>query len=844
MAPRTQPTITQYQHTDKERANIPQSGLVTPTTDPDSGTKKQYHYDPHLDPQLQWAGKAEHTSFEVPTVSLHVHERIDPKTIIESVAAAHDDGGQTELFGQQRPLREAIEFYQHQEGWSNRMIAGDSLLIMNSLLEKEYMGSKVQMLYFDPPYGIKYGSNFQPFVHKRDVKDGEDKSLTAEPEMIKAFRDTWELGIHSWLTYMRDRLLLGRDLLTDSGSCFVQISDENVHLVRSIMDEIFGRENFVSLISFTTSSGFSTKTISRVGDYLVWYAKDKENIKYHKLFSFKSGLERGDDVYKNIELPNGDRRAMTAKECAGVTSLPNNCKIFRYGDLQSQGSATEDTPFEFEDATYRPRQNRHWTARYPDGMHNLKKARRLAISGNSLCYVRYIDDYPVQQITNMWSAQMAESNKSYVVQTSPKVIQRCMLMTTDPGDVVFDPTCGSGTTACVAEQWGRRWITCDTSRVSLTLAKQRLMTAHFDYYTLAQPQEGIGSGLKYKTVPHITLKSIAHNEAAPTETLYDQPECDNGKARVTGPFTVEAVPAPYVKSFDELEQAPSARTITDNSIIQSDRAHQLREWCDILRDSGVRTIKGDSIKFSRMEIKADTYYIHAEGETVPQKSVPQTVLVHFGPKYSPLGTRAVEEAWKEARFLQPDILLFCAFRFDPEATKNINKMSTMSGNTQLLTANMNDDMLTDDLRKKQSGGDSFWLVGQPDVTTHAQPNGHITVEVCGFDYYNPDPKEKKVESGGTKDIAMWMLDTDYNGRSLYPRQVFFPIANNKQNWDRLAKNLKAQIDHDKITAYHGTTSLPFVPGEQIAVKIIDTRGIESLRVLQKADYLPTETRMR
>src|SRR3989338_6443598 len=281
--------VKQYTHDDKKRANNPPVGLVTAETDHLNG-KNNYEYDPHLDPQLQWAGKKEGTSFDVDVVSLHVHERIDPLTIIEN-AKKKEETAQLQLFHyfeqDTRPIREAIEFYKHKQNWSNRLIAGDSLIIMNSLLEKEGMSGKVQMIYIDPPYGIKYGSNFQPFVNKRDVKDGKDEDLTQEPETIKAFRDTWELGIHSYLTYLRDRLKLAKECLHGSGSCFVQISDENVHLVRNILDEVFGVQNFVSLIAFTTTSGIPSKTLSRAGDYLIWYAKDKEKVKYRQLFNEK-----------------------------------------------------------------------------------------------------------------------------------------------------------------------------------------------------------------------------------------------------------------------------------------------------------------------------------------------------------------------------------------------------------------------------------------------------------------------------------------------------------------------------------------------------------------------------
>ncbi len=340
--------IAQYDHPAAERVNNPPVGLVTPETDRETKPKTTYAYDPHLDPQLQWAGKAERTSFDVPIVSLHVHERIDPRTIVQAVRKRDngDGNGDTEhrvqyeqlsMFSMARenpPLREAIQFYKHKHNWSNRLIAGDSLLVMNSLLEKEGMAGKVQMIYIDPPYGIKYGSNFQPFVNKRDVKDGKDEDLTQEPEMVKAFRDTWELGIHSYLTYLRDRLLLARELLHESGSVFVQISDENLHHVREIMDEVFGSINFVSLIAYTTTRGFTTKTLSRAGDYLLWYAKEIKVIKYRQLFERKpSPIGDLKSKYDQVELGDGTRRAIALAEKRGEQSLPKNSRIFRLGGL-------------------------------------------------------------------------------------------------------------------------------------------------------------------------------------------------------------------------------------------------------------------------------------------------------------------------------------------------------------------------------------------------------------------------------------------------------------------------------------------------------------------------------
>jgi len=813
----TKKQIEQYEHDKAERANIPHVGLVTPASDPDTGAKKKYEYDPHLDPQLQWAGKAEHTSFEVPTVSLHVHERIDPKTIIETVKKEHDDGGQISMFSEKKPLREAIDFYKHKEGWTNRLIAGDSLLVMNSLLEKEGMAGKVQMVYFDPPYGIKYKSNFQPFTSSRAMGENDKETdLTSEPEMLKAFRDTWELGIHSYLNYSRDRYKLAYELLSETGSIFVQISDENVHLMRNLLDEIFGPSNFVVDIIFTKTGSKESGKIEPINDHLLWYTKDSDKVKYRRLFIDRQYDDLINNGFKYLE----DDGSLSK-------NIPHKYdpeRVIRFDPITSDGfRETTTVEVDFDGKKYFPGNKSHWKTSV-DGLNRLNKEGRLVKNEKSLQYLRKLSDYPVKGFSNLWYDLGGASNMVYVVQTNPKVIERAMLMTTDPGDVVLDITCGSGTTAYVAEQFGRRWITCDTSRVALTLAKQRLMTSQFPFYELAQLNEGISSGLKYREVNHITLGQISNNQALGKETLYDQPIENNKKTRVTGPFTVEAVPAPYAKSFDELEQEDSG---SDTSIARSGETNRQAEWRDELLRSGVRAKGGNIIEFTRVEPLSGTKYIQAEAET--KEDTPKKVLVVFGPEHAPLEQRMVENAWQEARALKPDMLLFCAFQFDEEAAKDIDELTPAIAGMQLIKAQMNADMLTDDLRKKRSSNESFWLVGQPDVRIHKLEDGKTKVEVMGFDYYNP--KTGNVESGGKKNIAMWMLDTDYDNRSLFPSQVFFPMAGAKDGWAKLAKNLKAEIDEEKIEAFKGTISLPFEAGSAVAVKIIDDRGIESLRVI-------------
>jgi adenine-specific DNA-methyltransferase len=870
--------IERYEHRDKKRINNPPVGLVTPETDPVAPTHKTYDYippvpsvkprqqldyDPHLDPQLVWAGKKEHSSFEVPTVSLHVHERIDPHTIIDAVRKRNGNGlpVQPSLFERREenpPLREAIDFYRHAHGWSNRMIAGDSLIVMNSLLEKEGMAGQVQTVYIDPPYGKTYNSNFQPFTNKREVKDGKDEDLTQEPEMIRAFRDTWELGIHSYLTYLRDRLLLARDLLHESGSCFVQIGDENVHLVRDLMDEVFGAKNFVSLVTFAKTTGATVLYLPGTCDYLVWHARNLEKMKYRPLYLSKTAGQEGATNYNRLELADGKRRYLSAQERLDLSAIPAGDRIYSLDNFTSQSVGREKGegaacwfPIEIDGHEYRPSLQARWKTNEA-GVKKLMLAGRLEATANRVGYVRYLEDFPVFPINNKWDDVGASfmADKIYVVQTVSKVVQRAVLMTTDPGDLVLDPTCGSGTTAYVAEQWGRRWMTCDTSRVAITLAKQRLMAADFDYYELAHPDEGVGSGFHYKSVLHVTLKSIANNPEiregmtreqigaavahyAEQETLCDQPYLDKSRIRVTGPFTVEAVPAPTVKSLDEIEGPP---LIADASIARSGPTLRHSEWRDELLKTGLRGKGGQHIDFSRVEPLAGTRWLHADAETKGVK--PERVVVSFGPEHSLLEQRQVELAWEEARTLSPKpaILVFAAFEFDPEAAKDIDGMTKEKTGMTFLTAQMNADLLTEDLKKKRASNQSFWLVGRPDVDlrriTKGDHKGKWEVEVQGFDYYNT--RTGTIESGDTSKIAMWLLDTDYDGRSLYPRQVFFPIADEDGGWARLARNLKAEIDPDLIEAYRKTISLPFDPGEykRIALKVIDDRGIESLKVVE------------
>jgi adenine-specific DNA-methyltransferase len=483
------------------------------------------------EPWLEWSGKREKPWFEVEPVALHMHERISTQAILRVLAR---EDVERDLFADpQHDYAKAVQFYKHDVDWANRMILGDSLQVMASLARREDLAGKVQMIYLDPPYGIKFASNFQPQLGQRDVKDRE-QDLTREPEMVKAYRDTWTLGIHSYLAYLRDRLQMAKELLADSGSIFVQISDENLHRVRLVMDEVFGVENFCRVITIRKTAGDTTRLLTSQADYLLWYAKDMEKVKYRPIFLGKEvGIGAGDQYDRLFNPENGSNRRLTSEEISGASPIPTGWQPFRTADLRRQGfSSTATINLDFQGNTFFPGQSHQWKTN-AEGLARVKSSERLHLVGNTLEYRRLYSDWEVTDLTNIWMDAGGSGfgdPKIYVVQTITRVIERCMLMTTDPGDLVLDPTCGSGTTAYVAEQWGRRWITCDSSRVALALAKHRLMTAKFDYQQLrplsaedvarnphgtwlTDPTGKVPGKATFtcKTVPHITLKSIARN---------------------------------------------------------------------------------------------------------------------------------------------------------------------------------------------------------------------------------------------------------------------------------------------------------------------------------------------
>ena len=837
-APADEDRLDDYRHPEASRLNLPEAGIAT--QDRSVAEKVTYAYDPHLDPQLHWAGKAEHTSFEVDTVSLHIHERVSTEAMMRAIRR---EEVQRTLFAdpQLSPAQE-LDFYQHDTDWANRLILGDSLLVMNSLIRREGMAGKVQCIYIDPPYGVNYNSNFQPRTDQRDVRDGDDRSLTREPEQIRAYRDTWQLGIHSYLTYLRDRLLLARDLLTDSGSVFVQISDENVHRVRAVMDEVFGADNALPQIVFRKTTGAGSpsgyvESLPQTFDYLLWYAKDRSQAKINRMF-FERSVE-DDQNLRWVELADGTRRPMSREEASSPSRLPAGARPFRPNPLTSQtGGPTTIFPVELDGKSYRPARG-GWKTNQA-GMERLRSDQRLIAIGNTLCYIRYLDDFPYRPIIDIWDDTRTSGfgePKTYVVQTSPKVVARAVLMTTDPGDLVLDPTCGSGTTAYVAEQWGRRWITCDTSRVALALARQRLMTASYDYYQLADADRGVDGGFVYRTVPHVTLRSIAQDEPPETETLYDQPLVDRRRTRVAGPFTVEQIPSFGIEPADGEAYDPDALGEADRSddVRHRSEANPVRsigELVDLLRIDGVRLPGGRHLQFTTLAPNLDGGEIHAVG-TYEEAGEERAIAVSFGPLHGPISARQVEEVLRDVVFQPYHAVLFAGFAFDAGAQQVIQNYRAPK-NLQVLMANVAADVLVPDLLKNRRGQQLFAVFGEPDARLH-RSGADFTVELLGMDVY--DPATGEVSSSGTDGVAAWFLDTDYDRRSFLISQAFFPGSTATDPWARLGRALRGWVDPDAFEMLRGTTSLPFSRGEhgRVALKVIDFRGNEAIKILELPD---------
>lgn len=801
-------------------------------------------------PYLNWAGKAERHEIEIPTLPLFVHERHSTKAILDGIRHRKAKGLSLDLFGDpQMDIRDRLEAYEHQGPWQNRMILGDSLAVMNSLLEFEGLGGQVQMIYIDPPYGVKFGSNFQPFVRSRTVSDAGDDSMTREPEMVKAYRDTWELGLHSYLSYIRDRFMVSRELLSQSGSIFVQISEDNVHFVRAVLDEIFGASNFVVCITVKKTGSQRGSLIQSVTDFLLWYAKDKPSCVGYasKLFVGLSLEEQIEGGFNLVELEDGTdiplRTLLKDDEGLGegalrVTSENIGARLFASNPLTSGGfRKNQSLKFSYQNKEYDPGIERGscWkhTVRNDDGsipgMQRLANAGRLFVGKKQLRFKRYVSDFPFKELTSLWDGLGGASNPIYVVQTNPEVIARCMLMTTQPGDIVLDPTCGSGTTAYVAEKWGRRWITIDTSRVPLALARQRMLTATYSYYDLKSPLHGPSGGFRYEAktdangrpvggiVPHITSSTIANDEPAALETLVDKPEEIRAVTRVSGPFVVEAIIAP-------VQPLSESNEIVDQI---SDPAGHVDRMTEVLRQSKTLQLQGNR-ELSLLGIRrtAGTEFLHAEATEGNNH-----IAIVFGPEDGAISSMTVYEAAREAHFLKYDRLFLFGFAIQAKAREMIEDAKQLRIPATYVA--VSPDVAMADLLKTTRASEIFSITGLPDFDVRrAKKKGTdgaelYEVELVGLDIFNPETLEQESTDG--QSVPCWMLDTDYDGFCFYATQVFFPKTS---AWDNVQKSLDVFFDESVWTHLAGTVSEPFSPGERrrVAVKVIDERGNELLRV--------------
>ena len=839
-APTTVDAIT---HADK-RANIPTADpraqdFVTPEME--QLKPVPYKRDPTLDPQLVWKGKdiLDSEDLVVDAPPIYIQEKIDPRVIIENLrgtAERPEEEPELTLFDTFDGLDELelVDFYHHHANWSNRMILGDSLNVMASLADREGLRGQVQMIYIDPPYGIKFGSNWQASARRRDVRDGKIEDATREVEQIRAFRDTWEYGIHSYLTYLRDRLTVSRDLLTDSGSVFVQIGDENVHLVRCLLDEVFGADNFVSLITFRKTSSATSDGLPGIADYILWYSKDHDQLKFRRLYQAKEAGGAGGGQYTWTERSDG-RRVRADGSTDG--------RLFRISDLTSQ-RPPGDFPVEFEGKRYRPTPG-YWKT-HAEGFKRLAAARRLMPVGNTLTYIRYIDDFPVFPFTNVWDDTVTSGfgdPKIYVVQTNIKIVARCLLMTTDPGDLVLDPTCGSGTTAFVAEQWGRRWITIDTSRVALALSRQRVMGARFPWYLLADSVEGrkkegelsgnslppagitndIRHGFVCERAQHITLKSIANNpdieegmrqeginaailRHAEFELLYDKPYQDPKKVRVSGPFTVES-PSPHRSLAFVGSAVDSSGSLNADSAYGSARDDMSFEQTILanLRAAGIQNgRRNERLTFDSVDSYAGSY-IQAVGERDgAADGAPRRVGITIGPQYGTVGPSFIKDAAREAnRVVDLDLLCVLAFAFDPSVLGTGDDYVTSEegfanvaaerqlGRVPVLLVRMNADLVMGEELKKTAAGNLFTVFGQPDIEIKDE-DGELRVVLHGVDVYDPNTGE--IRSDDIDQIALWMIDTSYNEESFFVRHCYF--TGSQDPYARLKRALRADINRD------------------------------------------------
>lgn len=751
--------------------------------------------DPVLDPVLFWAGKRSHK--DVPLLPLQRNEVISESRISRIIDRAREGVSrpatkQQSLFSHlEKSLRETdrdkrVEFYVHEEGWKNKLICGDSLQVTESLLHYEGLRGKVQMIYVDPPYGIKYNSNFQQRVDstKNDETNRADDVLT-----IKAYNDTWALGIHSYLSYLQERIYVCRELLSESGSIFVQINDTNIHLIRSLLDEVFGRSNFVSLITFQKTGSQETRLLGTTVDYLAWYAKSKESVLYKQVYKQRRAGDLALDRYDQFETPKGDVRVLTPAEKRGETPIPAG-RRFQLTSLISSGETKTDQTFSFEGVDYLPRSGSHWKTTI-EGLKRLGDIGRIVRAGKTLRYKRYADDFDYVPIDDRWESMQLGRELDYVVQTAPSVVERCLLMTTEPGDLVFDPTCGSGTSSIAAEKYGRRWITCDTSRVAINVARQRLLSAVFDHYLTRNGSPN--SGLKYRTAARVTLKSLAHNQEPEAIELVDQPEIDPNALRVTGPFeamTIGRYSLEDWKGFVFSEDGDASRLENYISVI----ARLYRPEAALSESTGL---------------------VHAVVETEKER-----LAISVGPIAGRVTARQIHDAAQEASAGGIREVHVLGWAFEPNVGE-IKEKAEEYHKVQVSLAMIRPDTLSEGL-KLAKPETLFSPLALPDVEILDNEAG-FTVRLGGVAVFDRKDKATKYMKAGSGYVSAWYLDEDYDGDCFVDCQMFFDfkrkpaiesalgISVDKQEW-----TLRLESDSFKSGKYH-----------RIAARVVDVYGNES-----------------
>ena len=785
-------------------------------------------------PFLNWSGKAERQQVSVPTLPLFVHERHSTQAILETLQSHKARGTTLDLFGDvDLDIADKLDAYEHKGPWTNRLVLGDSLQVMNSLLEYEGMGGQVQMLYFDPPYGVKFGSNFQPFVRDNRVAHDSDTQMIREPEMVKAYRDTWELGLHSYLTYLRDRLMIAKAILDPSGSLFLQISDDNIHHVREILDEIFGEENFVSAIAFQKTTSSTSNFLSSIYDTILWYARDKAQLKYNPLFMHKVRGQQGATGYTRVIMSDGSAApASKFEDENGELQLPEGTELVAFDNITSQNPGSR-YDVKFKGKIFRPEPG-YWKTDEA-GMQRLLSEGRITATQNSLAYVRKFSDFPVYPLGNIWRDTLGQNQfggkKIYVVQTALSAVRRCLLMATDPGDLVLDVTCGSGTTPVVAERWGRRWIAVDTSRVPIALARQRLLTSVFPWYHLKETSKGPAGGFVFERkrnrkgeevgglVPRITLKSIVNNDEPATITLSDLPSENSKVTRVSGPFTVEAT---VQAAMNMEEDAPEHAGLPQSF---SPRAY-LDRMIEVLRQSKMLRLPGNvTLELDGVRPLADREYLHAEG--MAKNGGDEAIAIVFGPEDGAVGSEYVFNASMEAMQQGFQQLFLFGFAIQAKAREMLDKLKIPT-----TYVSVTPDVAMSDLLKTSKTSEIFSISGLPDVSLESAGKSDsgtplYRIAIKGLDIFRPDTME--TEEVNAENLPCWMLDTNYNGMAFYASQVFFPKTS---AWNNLQKSLKGQFEDSVWEHLAGTASEPFTLGDRkrIAVKAIDERGNELMVV--------------